>query len=454
MKIQRIEFKHTGPFLNFSLDFQTQPAVTLLYAAPGVGKTQFLKHIFHALTWLPARLKDIRTAGVAMLDQDISLQRIQSKIEIVVEFPQELGTLPISSNQQESSTQHCRWQLYKTLNAESIGISRAETLELEQLADLYRKVTKADPLQGLPFIAFYPSTRFINEINLLSKNAPTTFHPHSAYDIATVPFFTFSKFFEWLREVSDLENAQTAQLLQRLLNAPHPFEQIAEFKQQLLDAERHAHAPHLHSFQQAVYRLFPEISQIYLQYLPKLSIQVCYQQKMMRYQQLPNAIRTWIALIGDVVRRACLLNPKSPHPCQDVEGILLIDEVDLGLADEQAMHIIEQLHQLFPQLQFIFTTSRSQILELERDYQMLHLQPNAAHPLQSPQHRYHDWYGTLHEDTTEHVEHLHEQSHTAMEYILAKLPLLSSDEQDSLFAWLTQQRRVDHPSASDEFKSD
>ncbi len=37
-----------------------------------------------------------------------------------------------------------------------------------------------------------------------------------AYEISAIPFTTFIRFFEWFREISDIENAQSAQLIQNL----------------------------------------------------------------------------------------------------------------------------------------------------------------------------------------------------------------------------------------------
>ncbi|MFH4238337.1 ATP-binding protein, partial [Acinetobacter baumannii] len=85
-----------------------------------------------------------------------------------------------------------------------------ETQQLDQTVTLYHQVTRKDPLQGLPLLAYYPSERFVNDINLLNKNLPGITQSISAYEISLIPFTTFTRFFEWLREISDIENAQAA----------------------------------------------------------------------------------------------------------------------------------------------------------------------------------------------------------------------------------------------------
>lgn len=38
-------------------------------------------------------------------------------------------------------------------------------------------------------------------------------------------------------------------------------------------------------------------------------------------------------MLGDIVRRMCLLNPLSLYPCIEGDGILMIDELDAQLDD-------------------------------------------------------------------------------------------------------------------------
>ena len=212
MKIQSIHLKHILHFADLKVDFSYHDKpVTLILGDQASGKTSILRFSYQALTWFAARYKDLRSAGVVMLDHDIMLNRLQSKIDIQVAVPAELYALKPTAA--DAAPEPYTWQLYKTLNQQGIGISRVETLELEQLVNLYQQATLQDPLQGLPLIAYYPAERFVNEMNILSKNNPLIFQHAHAYEISAIPYTTFARFFEWFREISDIENAQTAQFL-------------------------------------------------------------------------------------------------------------------------------------------------------------------------------------------------------------------------------------------------
>ncbi len=405
MKVDYLQLKQSYHFQDLKINFQSEShCVSLILGDQASGKTAIVKNIYQALTWFSARFKDLRSAGVVMLDQDIMQQRSQSKIDIGVRFPSEIGQLPEGSEQPLQQLNSCHWQLYKTLGPGDVGSSRVETKQLEQCIGLYYKATQQDPLQGLPMIAYYPSERFINEINLLSKNNPSIFQSYAAYEYAAIPFTTFARFFEWLREVSDIENAHSALLFQQLIEAkPLPSEETFSEAQSEdhLDAalsQIHAqqHSPHLNALKNCLSTIFPELTDIYIDYHPKLQLMVCYADQTFLYQQLPSSLKIWIALVGDVVRRLCLLNPLSLYPCQEGEGILLIDEIDQGLDQDNCSMILDRLHQAFPQLQIIATGQRSELLDNAHAFQYFRLEDQHLTPLK-------------HQETWQHYENLYQQ---------------------------------------------
>ena len=374
MKIDAIQLKHTLHFADLKLKFNDQP-ITLIMGDQGTGKTTILKFTYQALTWFAARYKDLRAAGVVMLDQDIMLTRLQSKIDIRVHIPNDIGRLTESSEVPDQALCYCDWQLYKTLNSHGIGSSKAETQHLDNVVELYQNAIKYDQLQGLPLIAYYPAERFVNEMNILSKNNPLIFQSAHAYEISAIPFTTFSRFFEWLREVSDIENAQIAQLFQQLLCNPSlQKNKEPDFLQHLLHAQKQMHSPHLDALKQALTTVIPALEDLFIQYQPKLQLMVRYQGKSMLYQQLSNSVKNWIALVGDIVRRLCLLNPNSLYPCLEGDGILLIDAIDHQLDQNTAQVILPRLHQAFPRLQIIATGNRSELLEHAAEYQCLKIE--------------------------------------------------------------------------------
>lgn len=387
MQVESIQLKHTLHFSDIQLEFKYHKLpVTLILGDQGSGKTALLRSTYQALTWFAARYRDLRTAGVVMLDQDIMQHRLQSKINIQVRFPEEIGAFPESSDQQQSSTQQCSWQMYKTLNSQGMGVSKVDMPQLEAMVTLYQKALAKDPMLGLPLIAYYPADRFVNEINLLSKNNPAIFQTPYAYEVAAIPFTTFTRFFEWFREISDIENAQSAQILEQILTRASQQDKkhnMDELVKHIEHAQIQVNTPSLNNLREALSIVLPEVSNIYLQYQPKTQLMVTYQGQTQTLQQLPNSIRNWIALVGDIVRRLCLLNPKSLFPCKEGSGILLIDAIDHQLDQDMAAVILPRLHQAFPELQIIATGNRPELLEQAADFQCLRLEDKQLYLVQA-----------------------------------------------------------------------
>ena len=375
MKIKSIQLKHTSIFNNTKLNFKYHnKPITLILGNQGSGKTTFLRSCFQALTWFSARYKDSRTAGVVMLDQDISNHRLQSKLDIQVQMPSEIASLSETSYALETNTRICSWQLYKTLIKDSVGHSKVETTQLEHMVGLYLKAMETNTLQGLPLIAYYPSERFVYDINLISKNNPAIFQPLNAYELTAMPYTTFARFFEWFREICDAENAQTTNLVSRLIANQNINNTHKDLSATLINSYNQMHAPSLAALKKALETVFPELTNIYLQYLPKLQLMVTYQGKDIQFQQLSNSMRNWIALVGDIVRRMCLLNPSNLSPCLEGDGILLIDQIDHQLDADHCATILQCLNKAFPHVQIIATGHRKALLELAADYQCLSLE--------------------------------------------------------------------------------
>jgi predicted ATP-binding protein involved in virulence len=99
------------------------------------------------------------------------------------------------------------------------------------------------------------------------------------------------------------------------------------------------------------------------------------------FNQLSDGQRTLFAMIGDMVRRAVLLNPHlGEKVLEETPGVVLIDELDLHLHPKWQRRIIEDLRHTFPKIQFIATTHSPFLIQSLRSGEeliMLDGQPTA-----------------------------------------------------------------------------
>ena len=82
----------------------------------------------------------------------------------------------------------------------------------------------------------------------------------------------------------------------------------------------------------------------------------------------------FIALVADIARRAVMLNEidGAEAPAR-VEGVVLIDELDLHLHPRWQRVALPQLRDAFPRLQFIITTHSPQLLSSAENRQVRRL---------------------------------------------------------------------------------
>ncbi len=390
MRLRRIELKNICHFQQLSLELasanSTTP-ITVILGEQNVGKTAILKNTFHALSWFSARHKDLRNAGIVVADGDILSQATRASVMIEVEYPQELGNIQEDSNATATESElTCTWSIQKTLSTQTgLGISRTDTVDLEKLVTRYQKQLQQDPQFSTPCIAYYPAERFINDINIHNKNAASSLEPmHNAYDVIAINFTMFSRFFDWFREIHDLESAQTSQLLQQYLNPEQRFqtqEQLDEVFANLESAYRLAPQRCLNTLRTTMQLILPGIQDMRIEFQPRAQLIVQFKGQDVPFTQLPQTYKTWFALVGDLVRRVCLLNPNTPYPCLEAEGVILIDAIDALLDRQHRQNILARLQQAFPRLQFIVSAIHDDVIDAIPDAECFKLIDKQLIPL-------------------------------------------------------------------------
>ena len=81
------------------------------------------------------------------------------------------------------------------------------------------------------------------------------------------------------------------------------------------------------------------------------------------FRNLSDGQRVMLTLVGDIVKRATTLNPQlGVDVLNQIEGIILIDELDLHLHPKWQRRVIHDLKRVFPRIQFITTTHSPQLI--------------------------------------------------------------------------------------------
>lgn len=81
------------------------------------------------------------------------------------------------------------------------------------------------------------------------------------------------------------------------------------------------------------------------------------------WTELSDGFHVFLALVADLARRAVMLNEQDGGEAPSkVEGVVLIDELDLHLHPRWQRVVLDGLRTVFPRLQFVVTTHSPQVL--------------------------------------------------------------------------------------------
>ncbi|MEZ4321148.1 MAG: AAA family ATPase [Myxococcota bacterium] len=92
------------------------------------------------------------------------------------------------------------------------------------------------------------------------------------------------------------------------------------------------------------------------------------------WQELSDGFHVYLALVADIARRAVMLNEQDGGDAPKlVEGVVMIDEIDLHLHPRWQRVVLDGLQTTFPRLQFIITTHSPQVLSSVENRQVRRL---------------------------------------------------------------------------------
>jgi predicted ATP-binding protein involved in virulence len=93
------------------------------------------------------------------------------------------------------------------------------------------------------------------------------------------------------------------------------------------------------------------------------------------WKELSDGFHVYLALVADLARRAVILNEvvDGGEAPAKVEGVVLLDEIDLHLHPRWQRNALPALRKVFPRLQFVVTTHSPQVLSSVENHQVRRL---------------------------------------------------------------------------------
>jgi predicted ATP-binding protein involved in virulence len=331
MNILHIEQLRLENFRCFStLDVSFEPDVTVLFAENGGGKTALLTGLAKCLALLQPRHSRELT-----LDAERDARRVRGSGG----RREPAGPCTISCVASVGGRSHVEWSVTAS------PTSGKRTSRLNEVSDAIEKARS--PGERWPIICYYGTDRLASE-RKTSRKAREFQDRWDGYAGCLDPSATDGPLLDWLRNEA--------------------FGDLARHRRE--EQERRFDLAVLN----AIKRATPEVADIW--YEPSI------ESPMVRFDaghesawaELSDGFHVFIGLVGDIARRAVILNSQdgADAPLR-IEGVVLVDEIDLHLHPKWQRMVLKGLKDAFPKVQLIVTTHSPQVLSSAENRQVRRL---------------------------------------------------------------------------------
>lgn len=304
MRIQKIEITDFRGLSNVTID-NLDKNLNLLMGVNGAGKSSILDSIALLLTAFTSRLSTATSKGTPIAANDI---KRDSHRGCMMSIFLDNGVM---------------WSKFRTRKMEKK--EESDFTALNEYTKPIRQQLDEEKIVCVPIVVHYGVRRSVTDIPLKFPNAEDT-RPTACYKDWLDSKASYRDIFPWLRAEEDYEN-------------------------ELIRDNAEARDRGLEALRAAMRIIFPEYSDLRVRRKPHQEVVLKKEKEELPLSQLSDGEKCYIALVCDIVRRLSLANPVGN--ILQGEGIVLIDEVDLHLHPSWEATVMEKLHEVFPNIQFI-----------------------------------------------------------------------------------------------------
>lgn len=338
MKVKTLEMKNFRGIGDLTLDFDfAEP--TLLVGINGSGKSSILDCLAILLSHFITEIQEPGGYQGSISDQYIAVEKVLERTFFKDEDITDGKDRTDNKISILIDSQEITWNIYRSKDKNRPRPDGADLTKLQGMGLHIQSELEKNFHNNLPLLVYYHVNRefFDNQDRSQEKN-PYKHNQIEAYEQAlTGTRISFKKFFDWFKELEDLENEL--------------FRYDSSYYNPLLEAVRKA----INSL------LGEELSMLRIRRSPLRMTMMKKNYELIINQQLSDGEKGLLAMAGDLARRLAIANPGLPDPLQG-EGIVLIDEIELHLHPKLQREIIPKFKHTFPNCQFIITTHSPQVI--------------------------------------------------------------------------------------------
>lgn len=337
MYIENLHLINYRSFEELRMSFHEK--LTVIVGGNGVGKTSILESLAIACGTFFLGLDNVKSASIKPTDARYSYYRIGSGLDSQQQFP-------VSILAKGSVGGKALWwrRSLMTLGGKT---TYGEASQLIRISKEYRmRLMEGDDSLILPIIAYYGTGRMWDYHREKPSEATRKSSRTNGYIDCLDGTANIKLMLKWFQKM-------TVQKYQR-------YEQgrgvIPEYEA-VCEAIAHCFALAT-GYQKVKVQYNMDINELVVSYID-------FQDNFVQLplNQLSDGYKCTMSLVADIAYRMAVLNPQLlNNVLSETPGIVMIDEVDLHLHPEWQQHVLGDLQEIFPNVQFIVSTHAPAII--------------------------------------------------------------------------------------------
>lgn len=321
------------------LDVEFNKRLNVLIGVNGAGKTSVLEGIAIAVSTMFTSLDGLKGIGIDRTQAHLKAYAVGSTSDVQAQFPVKISAEAMIEGQKVN------WE--RSLNSAKGRTTIKEANEITSIsADYQKRLRNGDTALILPVIAYYGAGRLCD------------YHREKPADISGISTRTkgYIDCVDGTANIKLMMNWFTRMTIQKYQNQENGLGPVPELEAVFAAMEKCCNQ-------------ITNTDNVKIQYdIAKNQLDVFYVDEKgnpMRVpiDQLSDGYKGIISLVADIAYRMAVLNPQClGDVCNETDGIVLIDEVDLHLHPAWQQQILEDLTAIFPKVQFIVSTHAPEVI--------------------------------------------------------------------------------------------
>lgn len=354
MQIRELTLQNFRCFDQLTLEFH--PNLSVIVGANGSGKTSILEGVAIALSTMFVKMDGLSGRRIDKSQAHLKAFALGSTKDVQPQYPVTVRAVAAVGNTKLT------WA--RSLMRSTGNTTITDAKEMVELGVSYQnRLRQGDASLILPMIAYYGTGRLWD------------YHREKQNDV----FETNNRMNGYL---DCLDGTANIKLMMNWFSKMT----IQKYQNQELGMGGIPELEAVYEAMETCYKRITGCDEVKVQYnLGTKGLEVAYQNKdgkwmRMPINQLSDGYKSTISLVADIAYRMAVLNPQLlGKVCQETDGIVLIDEVDLHLHPTWQQRILGDLAEIFPKVQFIVSTHAPAVISTVRSENIILLDQGMAY---------------------------------------------------------------------------